>query len=373
MNEIKATEEMLNKYKKNYIESKRLIPVCQESNGDILYLKDYSKIVRGVGSVDFRGIPERFEEEGLTVLEDPTEEEKVILATNLPNVDNAPYLAAIINGRELLTTMSRDEAAIAANKNYGEIIRGLLLGNTNVAKKAELELVRLTKAYLDGRLYGKSITALNAFANASIISENIKENTSAIESEEKEQIETSQEEVEQTTTIASQPETLGLPLSQENVNEKVETEEKEFQSPATVVEVPTVLTEQTEKVPEAQPLQESVAEPVGSVPVQESTISPEAYNQMLADVVSGAPAETSLGLQEATDLLEQPVVSVIPQVPEVPTMTAQPAVVQPAVQDISSSSIPSPIPVPESITEMTSMIEDTSAPSFDGELGGRGM
>lgn len=357
MNETKVTEEMLNEYKKNYIESKRLIPVYQESNGDILYLKDYSKIVRGVGSSEFQGIPERFEEEGLTILEDPTEEEKVILATNLPNVDNAPYLAAIINGREMLTTMSRDEAAIAANKNYGEIIRGLLLGNTNVTKKAELELVRLTKAYLDGRLYGKSVTALNAFANASIISENIKENTSAIESEEKEQIETNQEEVEQTTAIAPQPETSELPLSQENINEKAETEEKEFQSPATVVEVPTVL---TEKVPEAQPR-------------QESTISPEAYNQMLADVVSGAPAETSLGLQEATDLLEQPVVSVIPQVPEVPTMIAQPAVVQPAVQDISSSSIPSPIPVPESITEMTSMIEDTSAPSFDGELGGRGM
>ncbi len=356
MNETKVTEEMLNEYKKNYIESKRLIPVYQESNGDILYLKDYSKIVRGVGSSEFRGIPERFEEEGLTMLEDPTEEEKVILATNLPNVDNAPYLAAIINGRGMLTTMSRDEAAIAANQNYGEKIRSLLFGNTNVAK-AELELARLTNAYLDGRLYGKSVVALNAFANASIISENIKENTSAIESEEKEQIETSQEEVEQTTTITPQPETSELPLSQENTNEKAETEEKEFQSPATVVEVPTVL---TEKVPEAQPR-------------QESTISPEAYNQMLADVVSGALAETSLGLQEATDLLEQPVVSVIPQVPEVPTMTAQSAVVQPAVQDISSSSIPSPIPVPESITEMTSMMEDTSAPSFDGELGGRGM
>lgn len=356
MNGEKITMEMLDEYKNRLLESKRLIPVYQESNGDILYLKDYSKIVRGIGSGDFRGIPERLEDENITILENPTEEEKVILATNLPNIENVPYLAAIINGRGLLATMSRDEAAIACRQSNGKLIEMIFMGNAEKANEKELELLRTTKAYLDGSLYGKSIAALNVFANASLITENQKENMQLSESEEIENktIDTPQEEVQV-------------------VKEEEKPQEPQQLSETPIVEIPTVEAEKPASS-EVQPAQESVVVPVAPVPVPESTISPEVYDRMVQDVVGGKSAELSQELQDETELPGQSIVSVAPQVPETTQMAPEQSVAtQPSVQSVESTPVPQAIPAPDSLMELSGMVEDDPAPSFDGELGGRGM
>jgi len=96
-------ENKINEYRNHFIETKNYIALVPNYNGGCLYLKDYSKIVQSVGNKEFVTIPENFKDKEISILENPTEEEKMILATNLSPF-STEYLSAIVKGRKLLET-----------------------------------------------------------------------------------------------------------------------------------------------------------------------------------------------------------------------------------------------------------------------------
>lgn len=322
-------DQNMDKYIKSYIETRNYIPFFKEQNGDYLYLKDYSKVVRGIpGSISI--IPERFEEENITLLVTPTEQEKVILATSLSDV-NPICLGAIINGRKMLETLSKEEAIKECDKINKKFLEDHLLSKDTYA--ADKELNKMTRAYLDNTLYEKSLQALNEFA--SIEAQKVAEINQQLEetTEEKQVGESGYENtLKENAQQREESKISDIPVSSFTADQAPKTEETAdsstiLQGPS--IEIPSV---------DTSVMQTSL--------VDNSSI--EAYNQMVAEVVQGnsqnsvAPTAQAINIAE---LLQPQTVSIVP--PSAP--------VKPETPDLIST--------PPSLEER--------APSFEGEIAGR--
>lgn len=329
----------MDEYIKNYIETRNYIPFFREKNGDCLYLKDYSKVVRGIpGSISI--IPEAFEDENITLIVTPTEEEKLILATNLSDF-NPICLGAIINGRKMLETLSKEEAIKECDKINEKFLQDSLLSKDTYADDRDLN--KMTRAYLDNTLYEKSLRALNEFAAASIKVEQMTETKAT-----NQQLDTTKTEKE---IVVSTPEN-----TIEEVNQLAE-EKKTIETPsetATFVEQPKEEAPKTTVPLPKDPIEiPSFEPPTETLPASANMSTDyngniEAYNKMVAEVVNGNRTEPVVPtIPDIAELLQPQAVSTVPNNPA------------------ANQEIPVPISTPISLEAM--------APSFDGGIGGRAM
>ena len=127
---MNETENIMDEHIENFVNSQSYLPLVSNFNGGALYLKNYSTVVQSVGYTDFFDIPEHFMEREIPILENPTMEEKVILATsNLTFGSSSDYLTAIVKGRTLLETKSKEEAIDFCNEEIDRIITERIKSN----------------------------------------------------------------------------------------------------------------------------------------------------------------------------------------------------------------------------------------------------
>jgi len=463
---MNETENIMDEHIENFVNSQSYLPLVSNFNGGALYLKNYSTVVQSVGYTDFFDIPEHFMEREIPILENPTMEEKVILATsNLTFGSSSDYLTAIVKGRTLLETKSKEEAIDFCNEEIDRIITERIKSNDAnydvVSSKSKLATLMLS--YLDGSLYEKSIGALELFQGASLSNEDemvdnmedeeemeVDESEESLEEEEDAsedemeqdsgEIDEDDDEIEEEPTLdevdteneedleQSEDDSVVVPdasveatasqvqnvvsdeegvLKQEELPslEQAPLESVSQQPQATVdvptaveVPVPSVPSVETSAVPDvavasvgkeksavqSTPLSETIVNipsvasssatpesinPVPSaMPEVNTTISAEAYNQMVNDVVNGDSTTEKLDVQGATELLNQPEVPVSP-VPSVSIPLVQQATEVQAVAPQTQQIAPQPVmSTPVSLESMA-----TEAPSFSEPLGGKTM
>ncbi len=457
---MNEAENVINEHIQNFIESQSYIPLVSNFNGGCLYLKNYSTVVQSVGCGGFFDIPEHFMEQEIPILENPTTEEKVILATsNLTFGSSCDYLTAIVKGRTLLETKSKEEAIMFCNEEIERIITERIKSNDAnydvISSKSKLTTLMLS--YLDGSLYEKSVRALELFQGISLSNqtekvesstvsndetmsedENIDENDSEEEDLDEDEVEQDDEDIdddeveddatleedeseeeleqgEETTTVVPDASVEATAEKVQNVDDTVQQAVPSLDTNAikqslasdsqivglppeasTVVAVPSITPSEnagsvevaddsasksvTEGVSSLQngvvsipTVSSSSVATEGSVPAPSSvdtTISTDAYNQMVNDVVNGVSPEDGLDVQGATELLNQPEVPVS-SVPPVPSVSIP--LVEQQVQNVQTVASQGVNPVPAMPTPVSLESMATEVPSFDGSLGGRTM
>lgn len=374
----KMEEQGFKDFKNSFLASNNYI-LLGSYDKESIYLKNYSTMVCASKTGKFLDFPgEEMEEK--VILENPTEEEKIILATT-----NSPGLLAIEKGRKILETKSKEEAVEACKvevenaqkkiEKYQQaktivsmeehcsasqiaIFRQFhgqeyptveeakeMIETTNLKElTAQSKLSSLTLGYLDGSLYQESLNMVQTIFDL----DKTKEKTVVQENEEK--IEEPQQQVE-----AVETQTFSEEVKEEvPVEENIEKAEEPVQT-AQVVETPEI----KEEVPDIQiPIvgAKEPVEPAAILPAVETPSStlPEAdYAKMVADVVSGGEPN----IPAIQELLNPK------SVPIEPATTTQVDYTVPSAQET----------VIEAPASLEQMVQDTNVPSFDGPIGGRTM
>ncbi len=336
-------------YVEHYIETRNCIRFYVGHSGQSFYLKDYSKVVRGISS-GLSVVPERFEDENITLIENPTDEEKVILATNLSSSDNV-YLTAIIEGRNLLKTKSKEEAISVCEEKHHQLLNKIL--HQEEVTDEEMRLNRIVKSYLDGSLAKKSLEVLSSLSALSNALDSGKVELD-MDTVEKDVVVDATDKLENQSTVqgvvpevssgevsveASQIVDVPMAAESNDLSKEMVSGALEEAVAAQVEGSNMVSTAPGVEAPQAV-VQTPVAQAGGSLDL-------DAYNKMVADVLKG-------------DNTEEVTASQVPV--EVPTVEVSVPQTAPTVQSVVPASV---IPTPASLETMT------EAPSFEGTLGGR--
>lgn len=340
-------------YVEHYIETRNCIRFYVGHSGQSFYLKDYSKVVRGISS-GLSVVPERFEDENITLIENPTDEEKVILATNLSSSDNV-YLTAIIEGRNLLKTKSKEEAISVCEEKHHQLLNKIL--HQEEVTDEEMRLNRIVKSYLDGSLAKKSLEVLSSLSALSNALDSGKVELD-MDTVEKDVVVDATDKLENQSTVQGVvPEVSSGEVSVEAsqiVDVPMAAESNDLSKEMVSGALEEAVAAQVEgsnmvsTAPGVQPVSEAPQAAV-QTPVAQAggSLDLDAYNKMVADVLKGDNTEevtTSQG----------PV--------EVPTVDVSIPQTASTVQSVVPASV---IPTPASLETMT------EAPSFEGTLGGR--
>ncbi len=260
MEDTSVEKLTLEQYKDIVITVNNCIPLNQEIGGKKLYLKDYSKLITVVEEDGIFEIPKRFSEKEIVIIEEPSKEEKLILAGS-----STPWkhLLAIVEGRKLLVSKSKEEALEFCQGELAKMTKDFVFSHGTDSQVSEKEqLTTFILGYLDGTLYQET----NAFLSMCF---NMKgDNTLS----KKEELVISEEKEEN-----SQPEI---------VDSIFRTEEKD-PTPTESVDV-----------------EKEVA--------QETTLNNDAYQKMVEEVVGNNQKE-SLDIDTAVSLLNQEAVPVNPE------------------------------------------------------------
>lgn len=375
----KMEEQGFKDFKNSFLASNNYI-LLGSYDKESIYLKNYSTMVCASKTGKFLDFPgEKIEEK--VILENPTEEEKIILATT-----NSSGLLAIEKGRKILETKSKEEAVEACKvevenaqkkiEKYQQaktivsmeehcsasqiaIFREFhgqeyptveeakeIIETTNLKElTTQSKLSSLTLGYLDGSLYQESLNMVQIIFDLDKTKEKtvVQENEEKIEEPVKQQVEAVETQALSEGTQKEVP-----------VEEIVEKEEEPVQT-AQVVQTPEI----KEEVPDIQiPIvgAKEPVEPAAILPVVETPSStlPEAdYAKMVADVVSGGEPN----IPAIQELLNPK------SVPIEPATTPQVDYTVPSAQET----------VIEAPASLEQMVQDTNVPSFDGPIGGRTM
>lgn len=340
-------------YVEHYIETRNCIRFYVGHSGQSFYLKDYSKVVRGISS-GLSVVPERFEDENITLIENPTDEEKVILATNLSSSDNV-YLTAIIEGRNLLKTKSKEEAISVCEEKHHQLLNKIL--HQEEVTDEEMRLNRIVKSYLDGSLAKKSLEVLSSLSALSNALDSGKVELD-MDTVEKDVVVDATDKLENQSTVQGVvPEVSSGEVSVEAsqiVDVPMAAESNDLSKEMVSGSLEEAVAAQVEgsnmvsTAPGVQPVSEA-PQAVVQTPVAQAggSLDLDAYNKMVADVLKG-------------DNTEEVTASQVPV--EVPTVEVSVPQTAPTVQSVVPASV---IPTPASLETMT------EAPSFEGTLGGR--
>lgn len=143
-------EFTLEQYEDVFIAANNCIPLNQKIGDKQLYLKDYSKLITVVEENLFH-IPKKFSEKKIDIIEEPSREEKLILAGSMNPWE---HLLAIVEGRKLLNSKSKEEAIEFCQEELTKLTKEFASLNTNSAQISLKEkLITLTLGYLEGNLY----------------------------------------------------------------------------------------------------------------------------------------------------------------------------------------------------------------------------
>lgn len=261
----------LEQYKDTVITVNNCIPLNQEIGGKKLYLKDYSKLITVVEADGIFEVPKRFSEKEVIIIEEPSKEEKLILAGS-----STPWkhVLAIVEGRKLLTSKSKEEAIEFCQGELSKMTKDFVFshGADNQISEKE-QLTTFILGYLDGTLYQE----INAFLSMRF---NIKGTNSPSKKEE-------------------------LVIS----------EEKEENSQPEIVDSIFKTEEKTPTPTESINVEKEVVE-------QENTLNNDAYQKMVEEVVGNNQKE-ALDIDTAVSLLNQEAVPVNPETTEVAPVAPQ--------------------------------------------------
>ncbi len=342
--EEKYQEPKFLEYLKQKLERNQLLYLISIGNKTI-FLKDYSKLV--VANGDWFTGPMDFGDEEREIIENPTEEEKIILMT-----DNVPTqsLIAINKGRELLNTKSKEEALEACQEELKQaqsslakfhnavnfVEEGYTKNEVEIAKKvledevpSYEEIEQIIEAHSERELQenvNSAVLVLN-YVNGSLYQYALdtQYSTYLLSSARSEKV---QEDQVENTNVEQQEEQT--PVSSEVAPVEEKTEET---SP---VETPTI-----EPTAPQAPLEENTAVKENSP----ETPSPISYPQMVEEVVNGNDEKGEISIGEASEILQVPQVPIEPVAPtqEVPVAEQPlPGIVTAPVEPMPQVDIPMP-------------------------------
>lgn len=376
----------LEAYKEAFLTTHNYLSLGSYGN-ESLYLKNYTTMVSVIKTEEFFDLFGEQKEEKV-VLENPTEEEKLILATG-----SSLGLVAIQRGRKILTTKSKEEAIeeskievedvkkeqeeykkaetlinieAVCSESQKEIFRQFhgeeypsleeakeIIGKTNKDQlEAKVKLASLTLGYLDGSLYQEALNIVQIFYECT----NMNEKTMEPTEEQKESVEQEKD--------ATEVREEKVPKEQEEIPQ-AEKEESEVTHPQTEqvseketfsgIQIPIVSPTKEETVVARAP--EGEKEQVQVQPVVTKVPQAMDYDQLVAEVVGNKATPEKVSMEEAKNLLN-PVA--VPVAPSGEVVTPQ-YTVPPVTETIMSA--------PSSLEQMAQV----EVPSFEGSVGGRSM